>query len=136
MAATIGRKTAAVGLLLLGGGGMALAAWSVSGILETLSAFAACTTPLDFYTHDFVLTGAGAIGLLPLLALSRNERFHKVLLGMIVLVFIGLPVAAFLVVDRALDDHGYAVASGSWSVIARDVAELEAVSCTPAGAAE
>ena len=132
----MGRGTATVGLLLLGAGGVALAGWSVSEILGTLSAVAACTTPLNFYTHDFMLTGAVAIGLLPLFALSRDERFHKVLLGATVVVFIGLPVAAFFVVDHALDDHGYVVASGSWSVIARDIAELEAVSCTSAGAAE
>ena len=132
----MGRKTATMGLLLLGAGGVALAGWSISEILGTLSAVAACTTPLDFYTHDFMLTGAVAIGLLPLLALSRNEGFHKVLLGALVVVFIGLPVAAFFVVDHALDDHGYVVASGSWSVMARDVAELEAVACTPAGAVD
>lgn len=136
MVITISRRLAAIGLVLLAAGAAAIVVWGVTDILATFAAFAACTSPLPFYTHNFMHTGGVAVCLLPLLAVSRNERFHKILMGVFVVTFIGLPIATFVVVNQVMEDRGYVVASGYWSVIARDVAELEAVACTPTSTAE
>ena len=132
MVILISRRVATIGLFLFAAGGITVGVLAVSRILQTLSAFAACTTPLEVSTHDHLLSGAFALALFPLWALFRSERIHKLILIAFVVTVIGLPIGAFRVVDGAMDDHGYVVTAGTWSMLARDVAELDAVACVPA----
>lgn len=93
---------------------VSVAYWGTSEVTAWIGQMQQCHQPVVIDTSSFWFCGFIGIALLPFLSIFGSKSTHRFMLSLVVVLFLGLPLASFGYGLSVANEHGYGpISNGS-----------------------